>query len=498
MDAFMTAFDNVIYAILGVVWHDAVCWYTLGVGLFFTIMLYGAQFRYLPKTIRMMMGSRKEKNSEKGISNWSGLMMTVGGRVGTGNIVGVAAAIASGGPGAVFWMWMVALLGSAASFVESTLAQIYKNRSADGQYYGGQAYYAEKGLGIKWYAGVVAIILMLANVFGNPTVQSNTIASTVSSALGVPMVAVGIVVTALLGFIIFGGIRRLSDYANKLVPAMCVAYLVIAIVLVIANITKLPGVFVLIFKSAFSAKSALGGMMGAALSWGVRRGVYSSEAGQGAGAAAAAAVDASHPIEQGMAQALSVFIDTLVVCTLTALCILVTDCYNVISPEGVTLVENIAGVDSAAFAQMAVSTILPFGEIIMAALLSVFAFTSLMGYYYQAETAFQFMMRKRSGAAQKTALNVMRVIFLFMVFIASTWTSQRVWNLCDVGGGLLSWSHLTLILLICGPVIKAVRDYDKQIRAGVESPVFDPVKLKIKNAELWTEINAEREAEKAK
>lgn len=492
MDAFMTAFDNVIYAILGVVWHDAVCWYTLGVALFFTLILYGAQFRYLPKTIKMMVGSRKDKNSEKGISNWSGLMMTVGGRVGTGNIVGVAAAIASGGPGAVLWMWMVALFGSASSFVEATLAQIYKNKSADGHYYGGQAYYAEKGLGIKWYAGLVAVILLLANVFGNPTVQSNTIASTISSAFDVPMVAVGIVVTALLGFIIFGGIRRLSDYANKLVPVMCVAYLVIAIVLVAVNITKLPGVFALIFDSAFNTRSALGGMMGAALSWGVRRGVYSSEAGLGASAAAAAAVDASHPIEQGMTQALSVFIDTLVVCTLTALCILVTGCYNVIGPDGVPLVENIANVDSAAFTQMAVSTILPFGEIIIATLLSVFAFTSLMGYYYLAETAFQFMLRKRSSATQKTALNLMRVIFLFMVFVSSTWTSQRVWNLCDVGGGLLGWSHLTLILLICGPVIKAVRDYDKQIRAGVESPVFDPVKLKIKNAELWTEINAER------
>lgn len=496
MEGFMTAFDNVIYAILGVVWHDAVCWYTLGVGLFFTVVLFGAQFRYLPKTIKMMMTSRKEEGSDKGISNWSGLMMTVGGRVGTGNIVGVAAAIAAGGPGAVFWMWMVALLGSAASFVEATLAQIYKNRSEDGQYYGGQAYYAEKALGIKWYAGLVAVILMLANVFGNPTVQANTIASTVSNALGVPMVAVGAVVTALLAFIVFGGIRRLSDYANKLVPVMCVGYLLVAVILVVVNITKVPAVFALIFNSAFNAQSALGGLTGAALSWGVRRGVYSSEAGQGAGAAAAAAVDAGHPIEQGMTQALSVFIDTLVVCTLTALVILVTGSYNVTGLDGAMLIENIPGVDSAAFAQVAISSVIPFGEIILAAMLSVFAFTSLMGYYYQAETAFQFMMRKRSAAAQKTALNVMRVIFLFMVFIASAWTSQRVWNLCDVGGGLLSWSHLTLILLICGPVIKAVRDYDKQIKAGVKEPVFDPVKLNIKNADLWTEINAERAAKK--
>lgn len=491
MEAFMTAFDNVIYAILGVVWHDAVCWYTLGVGLFFTIVLLGAQFRYLPKTLKMMMSSSKEKGSEKGISNWSGLMMTVGGRVGTGNIVGVAAAIAAGGPGAVFWMWMVAILGSAASFVEATLAQIYKNRSANGQYYGGQAYYAEKGLGIKWYAGLVAVILLLANVFGNPTVQANTIASTVSAATGAPMIVVGIVVTALLAFIVFGGIRRLSSFANKLVPFMCVGYLLIAIILVLVNITKIPSVFAMIFSSALNPQSAMGGLMGAALSWGVRRGVYSSEAGQGAGAAAAAAVDASHPIEQGMTQALSVFIDTLVVCTLTALTILVTGCYNVAG-----VVENIPGLDSADFAQTAVSSVLPFGDIILAVMLSVFAFTSLMGYYYQAETAFQFMMRKRSAAAQKIALNVMRVLFLFMVFIASTWTSQRVWNLCDVGGGLLSWSHLTLILLICGPVIKAVRDYDKQIKAGIKEPVFDPVKLKIKNADLWTEINAERAAKK--
>lgn len=491
MESFMEAFDSVIYAILGVVWHDAVCWYNLAVGLLFTVLLLGAQYRYLPRSIKMIFSSRKSE-SNKGISNWSGLMMTVGGRVGTGNIVGVAAAIAAGGPGAVFWMWMVALLGSGAAFVESTLAQIYKSRSEDGQFFGGQSYYAEKTLGIKWYAGVIAVILMLANVFGNPTVQSNTIASTVASALNISPVIVGAVVTILLGFIVFGGIRRLSDFANKLVPVMCVLYLVIAVVLVITNVTKVPAVIALIFRSAFQTKSALGGMMGMALSWGVRRGIYSSEAGQGAGSAAAAAVDANHPCEQGMAQALSVFVDTIVICTLTAICILVTGCYNITGPDGAVLVENLPGVDSAAFVQSAVSTVLPFGQYIVAALLSVFAFTSLMGYYYQAETAFQFMTRKFSSVGQKAGLNVMRCVFLFMVFIASAWTSQRVWNLCDVGGGLLTWSHLTLILIICGPAVKALRDYDRQLKAGVVSPVFDPVKLNIKNADLWVEINAER------
>lgn len=495
MDTFMTAFDNVIYAILGVVWHDAICWYNLAAGLLFTILLKGAQFRYLPRTLRMTFGSRKE-DSSSGISNWSGLMMTVGGRVGTGNIVGVAAAIAAGGPGAVFWMWMVALLGSAASFVESTLAQIYKNRSEEGQYYGGQAYYAEKALGIKWYAGVIAVILLLANVFGNPTVQANTIAGTLASALNVPAIAVGIVLTALLAFVIFGGIRRLSECADKLVPVMCVIYFAVATILVVANAAKVPATFALIFRSAFSAKSAFGGIMGAALSWGVRRGVYSSEAGQGAGSAAAAAVDASHPCEQGMAQALSVFIDTIIVCTLTALCILVTGCYNVAGADGSMIVENLPGMESSAFVQQAVSTVLPFGQIIVALLLTIFAFTSLMNYYYQAETALVFMLRKRNETAQKSVVNVMRICFCAMVLVSSSWTSQRVWNLCDVGGGLLTWSHLTLILLICGPAVKALRDYDRQIKAGIEKPIFDPIKLKIKNADLWTKINAERAAGK--
>ena len=493
MGNFMAAFDQVVGSILGVVWHDAVCWYNLAAGLLFTVLLLGAQYRYLPKAIKMIFASRKEESSS-GISNWSGLMMTVGGRVGTGNIVGVAVAIAAGGPGAVFWMWMVALLGSGASFIESTLAQIYKSRSEDGQFYGGQSYYAEKALGIKWYAGLIAIILMLANVFGNPTVQSNTIANTVASALHIPPVAVGAVVTLLLGFIIFGGIRRLSEFADKLVPFMCVAYLAIAVVLTVVNFSKLPAVFALIFNSALNPKSALGGMTGMALSWGVRRGVYSSEAGQGAGSAAAAAVDASHPCEQGMAQALSVFIDTIVICTLTAICILVTGCSNVAGADGALLVENLPGVDSAAFAQHAVSTVFPFGQYIVAALLSVFAFTSLMGYYYQAETAFRFMTRSLGEGGQKAGMTIMRLLFLFMVFIASIWTSQRVWNLCDVGGGLLTWSHLTLILIICPPALKALWDYDRQRKAGVEKPVFDPVKLHIKNADLWTEINAERAA----
>ncbi len=494
MEAFLNAFDNITGTIVGIVWHDNICWVLLVIGLLFTVLTRGVQFRCIPQMFKLLFGSNsKNSDSQKGISNLQALMIAVGGRVGTGNIAGTATAIFMGGPGAIFWMWMSAVLGAASAFIECTLAQIYKTRSEDGTYIGGQAYYAERALGIKWFGTAMAVILVGSNVFGNPCVQSNTISTAVANAFQIPAWIVGLAIAGAMALVVFGGIRRLAALAEKIVPTMCIVYLTIAIILIGANFAKLPGAIGLIFSSAFNPRSAFGGMMGTALVWGVRRGVYSNEAGQGTGTAPAAAADADNPCDQGLVQALSVYIDTLVVCTISALCMLCTNCYNVLGVDGSMVVEYLPGLpDGIPYVQSAIASVLPLGEIIVAFLITTFAFTSLMSYYLEAEIHIEYLTMKLPSALQKTILNALRLCFLFMVFISSSWPITRVWNITDIGGGVLTWAHLTLLVIICGPAVKALRSYDKQRKAGVEHPVFDPVALGIKNADLWTEINKEK------
>lgn len=482
----MELFDKIVGTILGIVWHDSCVWFLLGAGLLFTILTRGIQFRGIMQGIRLIIHPPQIKNSDQGISGLQAFLITVGGRVGTGNIAGVAVAICAGGPGAIFWMWMSAIFGAASAFIESTLAQIYKSIDSDGHFVGGQSYYAEKALGIKWYGTLVAIIVVIANMFGNPGVQANTITGTIATAFYFNPIIIALVLSSLLLFITFGGIRRIAKSTSKIVPGMCIAYLLLGIILIIANITKVPSAIALIFDSAFNSKSFFGGLLGSALTWGVRRGVYSNEAGQGAGSAAAAAAVCDHPAEQGLIQSVSVLMDTLVICTISALIILVSGCYNVDDPTGGFLVENLPGVDSGApYMQYAIDAVLPGGAIILALLLSIFAFTSLLNYYIQAETSFVFLTRRMNRNLQHTFLYGMRILYAIYVFLGSIWPAQRIWNLSDIAGGLLTWSHLALILIICRPALKALRDYDAQRKDGIQTPVFSPSKLGIKNADAW-------------
>ena len=377
----------------GVIWSPALIYLCLGAGLYFSVRTRFMQVRGIGEMIRLTFTG---KSSPSGVSSFQALTMSLSGRVGTGNIAGVATAITFGGPGAVFWMWMVAFLGASTAYVESTLAQIYKERDDEGMYRGGPAYYIEKCMGQKWYAWIFALSTAIAMGLLLPGVQANSIASGLQNAWGIaPAVsAAGIVI--LLGFIIFGGVKRIALFAEIVVPFMALAYILVALVIVFLNIEQLPSMIALIFKSAFGLEAGFGAVLGMAVQWGVKRGVYSNEAGQGSGPHPAAAAEVSHPAKQGYVQAFSVYIDTLFVCSATAFMLLTTGMYNVQGPDGAMIVSGLPGIDAGpGYTQAAVEFMLPgFGSTFVALALFFFAFTTMVAYYYIAETNIAYINRK--------------------------------------------------------------------------------------------------------
>jgi AGCS family alanine or glycine:cation symporter len=427
------------------------------------------------------------ESSDSGVSSFQSFAMALGGRVGTGNIAGVASAIGFGGPGAVFWMWAIAFLGAGSAYIEAALAQVWKDE-IDGEYRGGPSYFIEKGLGQKWYAVLFAIAAVIAMGFFLPGIQANSIAIAMNGAFGIPVAVSGVAVAALLGFVIFGGVKRIGKAAEILVPFMAIAYIIVALIIIVINISKVPGIFALIFSSAFSTKAAFGAIIGQAIMWGVKRGIYSNEAGQGTGPMAAAAAEVSHPAKQGLVQAFSVYVDTLFVCSATAFMILITGTYNVADGAGGFLVQNIPGVEAGpAFTQSAVDTLVPgIGGAFVAIALLFFAFTTLLAYYYYAESNVAYLAR--SFKNHKLIFNITRVTLLIMVFVGSINSAGLVWALGDVGVGAMAWLNIIAIILLTKPGIATLKDYEEQMAQGLD-PVFDPEKLGIKNAELWTKIN---------
>lgn len=407
--------------------------------------------------------------------------IAISGRIGTGNIAGVATAIAMGGPGAVFWMWLIAFLGSASAFIEATLGQIYKQVN-NGQYRGGPAFYIEKGLGIKWYAVVFAVATILSTALFLPGVQSNSIALSMHNAFQIPVAYTGLAVAILLGLIIFGGVKRIGKVAEIVVPFMAGAYILMAIVIMAMHIHQIPSVILLIVKSAFKMEPAFAGIFGMAVAWGVKRGIYSNEAGQGTAPHAAAAAEVSHPIKQGLVQAFSVYVDTLFVCTATAFMILFTGQYNVINPEGGFIVENLPGAKiGAEYTQYAVNSHFPsLGSGFVAFSLLFFAFTTIMAYYYIAETNLSYLDKKGS----KWALWTLRILILAATFYGSVKTAEAAWTLGDIGVGVMAWLNVIAILLLRKPALKAFSDYQQQRKAG-KDPVFNAKALGIKNTEEW-------------
>ncbi|MED3996037.1 alanine/glycine:cation symporter family protein [Peribacillus frigoritolerans] len=468
-----------ITALNGVLWSSPVIYILLGVGLVFSILTRFLQVRHIKEMVLLMF---QGKSSEAGVSSFQALSIALSGRVGTGNIAGVATAIAFGGPGAVFWMWAIAFIGAASAFVESTLAQIYKVKQ-DGQYRGGPAYYIEKGMGVKWFAVLFAFAALIAMAILMPGVQSNSIAAGMENAYGIKPVFTGLAIVLLLGFIIFGGVKRIANAATLIVPFMALGYILLSVVIVLMNITELPGVISLIFRSAFGLDSAFGGIIGMAIAWGVKRGVYSNEAGQGTGAHPAAAAEVSHPAKQGLVQAFSVYIDTLFVCSATAFMILFTGMYNTQAENGSYIVNNLGDVTPGpGYTQAAIDSVIPgFGAGFVAIALFFFAFTTIMAYYYIAETNIAYLMRNRNG---KSAMFALKLIILAASFYGSVRTAELAWALGDAGLGIMVWLNVIAILILAKPALITLKDYEKQKKAGID-PVFNPKALGIKNADFW-------------
>ncbi|MFD1739834.1 alanine/glycine:cation symporter family protein [Bacillus salitolerans] len=474
----MEAFINWL---VGVLWSSPMIYGCLAVGLLFSILTRFLQVRHIKHMFVLMF---KGKSSDAGVSSFQALALALSGRVGTGNIAGTATAIAFGGPGAVFWMWAIAFIGASSAFIESTLAQIYKEKQ-DGEYRGGPAYYIEKGIGLKWYAVIFAISALLAVGILMPGIQSNSIALAVDNAFGLNTNITAIIIIALLAAIIFGGVKRIAKTAAYVVPFMAIGYILLALIIIAMNITELPAVIGLIFRSAFALDSAFGGIIGLAISWGVKRGIYSNEAGQGTGPHAAAAAEVSHPAKQGLVQAASVYIDTLLVCSATAFMIIFTGMYNTQAADGSFIVENLKGIAAGpAYTQAAIDSVIPgFGSGFVAIALFFFAFTTIMAYYYIAETNIAYLTKGRNS---KIPMLILKVVLLASTYYGAVKSADMAWALGDVGLGLMVWLNMIAILILAKPALATFKDYEAQRKQGLD-PVFDPVKLGIKNADYWVD-----------
>lgn len=498
----MGNFESFISAANSIIWSNALIYLLLITGIYFSIRMRFFQVRLIKDMVKEMVGGTK---SSAGISSFQALAVSLSGRVGTGNIAGVATAIFIGGPGAVFWMWAVAFLGSGSAFVESALGQIFK-RKERGEYRGGPAFYIEKGFKNKKIGKIYAIVFAVSTIMACglllPGVQSNSIAAAVKSAFAIKYVYTGILLAVLLGLIIFGGIKLIANVAQFVVPFMAIAYILVAVVILVMNYDKIPGVFSLIISSAFGAKATFAGIVGAMISIGVKRGVYSNEAGQGTGPHPAAAAEVSHPAKQGLVQAFSVYIDTLFVCSATAFMILITGMYNVKGADDNLIVDGgvyymqdgVKHVDgSPTYTQAAIDKafspgqeafhpdFIGTGSYFVAIALFFFAFTTLLAYYYIAETNVAYLTQKRGGPL---LMLLLKFAIMASVYFGCVRTATIAWDLGDMGVGIMAWLNVIAIIILQKPALKALKDYEAQKKAG-KDPVFNPVDLGIKDADFW-------------
>jgi len=451
--------------------------FLIAVGIYFTIRTRAAQIRLFGEMFRVVT---EVPSDDKSISSFGALMVSTASRVGTGNIIGVCTAIILGGPGAVFWMWVTAVVGGANAFVESTLAQIYKKKAADGTFYGGPSYYMQNALGARWLGVVFSVLIILTYAVGYNMLAAYNLQSTFETfAFYDPAVTpklIGLVLAALFGVIILGGSKKLTRVTGWLVPVMGVAYVAISLVVLVMNARNVGTMARLIVRGAFDFQAIFGGFTGSCVMWGLKRGLYSNEAGMGSAPNAAAKADVAHPVKQGLVQTLSVFIDTLLICSATAfMCLSTTG----VDPAGFLLPDG--GADAAAYVQSCLQSSLgAFGPVFIAVSMSLFAFTTLIGNYAYCEGCFAFILKRDM---RKPELLAFRLLAILLVFVGSTLGAGLVWNTADMFQGLMVVCNIPVIAILGGIAVKALKDYSRQKKAGL-APTFraadiglDPAKV---------------------
>ena len=444
----------------------------VAVGVYFTIRTRGVQIRLLKDGIKSLMEKNtEEENGKKKVSSFQALMISTASRVGTGNIAGIATAIAAGGPGAVFWMWLMAVIGGASAFAESTLAQVYKVKET-GEFRGGPSYYMERALGKRWMGVLFSVLLIICFAYGFNGLQSYNMSSALEYYIPNytesiwPMI-VGLVLAAATAVVIWGGSHRIGVITSVIVPIMAISYILIGIVTMIMNVSELPKVFALIFENAFDFQAMAGGLAGSAVVIGIKRGLFSNEAGMGSAPNASASADVAHPVNQGLVQTISLFIDTLLICSSTAMMLLVSG------------VEGKSGVlDGIPYVQAAISSnVGQWGIHFITFSIFAFAFSSLVGNYFYAESNILFIKNN------KTLLFVFRITCIVAIFLGAQADFSLVWNLADVTMGLMAIVNIIAIFLLSGTVVKVLNDYEKQKKQGIK-PVFHEKNVGIKNT-VW-------------
>ncbi len=463
--------NELITTVNDVIWSYVLIVALVGCGLWFTWRTKFVQFRMVGEMLRLLTESAvdsvgdqvkvKVKGKEKRhISSFQAFAVSVATRVGTGNLAGVATAIVIGGPGAVFWMWLIALIGSATAFVESTLAQLYKQKHKD-SFIGGPAYYIQKGLKQRWMAILFAILITLQFGLSNNSIQANTICGAMQEAFGWSPIWVGVALATMALFIVFGGIQRIAKVSSVIVPLMAVGYIILALVIIIMNIHLIPHVFKVIILDAFGFSQIAGGSIGAAMMNGIKRGLFSNEAGEGSAPNAAATASTTHPVKQGLIQALGVFTDTLMVCSCTAFIILISGLYQVPELNGIALTQSAL--------QSEIGSI---GPMFIAVAIFLFAFSSIIGNYYYGEANIRFITQNNK------VMTAYRIASAgLMVMFGALASFELVWNIVDLFMALLTACNLIAIVLLGRYAFRLLDDYRQQKRQGIKEPVFHRSKL---------------------
>ncbi|RLQ96149.1 alanine/glycine:cation symporter family protein [Falsibacillus albus] len=452
----MKVLTDVIGVLNDYMWSYILIVLLIGLGLLFSLRSRFVQFRYFGEMFRVLTDkSTISADGKRGISSFQAFTISTASRVGTGNLAGVASAIAAGGPGAVFWMWLIALLGGASSFMESTLAQIYKIKDEDG-FRGGPAYYMERGLKKRWMGILFAIVITFCYGLVFNSVQANTISIAMDEGFAISRWMIGLILAALTGIIIFGGLKRIAHVTQIVVPVMAVLYIILAIFVLAKHIGELPSMFSLIFEHAFGIRQFVGGGIGAALMMGIKRGLFSNEAGMGSAPNAAATAAVSHPVKQGLIQTLGVFTDTIIICTATAFMILLSGAYT----------DGPKGPQGIALTQAALSThVGSWATLFVAVAIFLFAFSSVIGNYYYGETNIEFIKNSKVG------IFVYRIAVIGMVYFGSVVEFGVVWSLADLFMGIMAIINLIAVTMLAKVALAALKDYRAQRKAG-KDPVF--------------------------